>query len=292
MRIRKIVWTIAFAMNLAALVLPFVSVTIGTSTEDYSLLHTVRMLWQYGFPWLAVVVGLFSVVFPFAKLTVLAGVLWRGWSPRWAVTIGSLGKWSMLDLFLVILLLAVSYDRLLVSAIPRIGLVCFTCAIISSMVVGELLHPQTASAAENHHVHRRPFSLALAIIGTGLAMTLPLFATDAWFMNDVSYSLVGIGLTLWHAGALLPALIVGLFLVIAPVLRLGCLVLVSRRGRTWLPASEFAGRWSMLEPFALALAIFIVEGKDSIPTALDHGGIVLVAAILISSAASWMLTRR
>lgn len=294
MRLASILWFFALALNLAALFLPFVSVSIGASTEDYSLLHTVDLLWQYGFPYLAVLVGLFSVVFPFAKLLVLAGVNWRGWSPRWATTVGGLGKWSMLDLFLVVLLLAVSYDRLLVSAVPQVGLACFAFAIICSMVVGELLHPRTTSetTTEPKVIHRRPWSLALAILGTVLAMTLPLFATDAWFMSDVSYSLVGIGVTLWHAGALVPALAVAIFLVVMPVLRLGCLVMVSNRGHTWLPAARFTGRWSMLEPFALALAIFVVEGKNTIPTALGHGGIVLVGAIAISSLASLMQTRR
>jgi len=89
-----------------------------------------------------------------------------------------------------------------------------------------------------------------------------------------------------------PALAVGLFLVLMPVLRLGCLVLVSSRGSAWLPAAQLAGRWSMLEPFALALAIFIVEGKSTIPTALGHGGVVLIGAIAISTVASWLLTRR
>ena len=294
MRLASILWIIALVLNVVALFLPFMSVTIGTSTEDYSLLHTVNVLWQYDFPYLAVLVGLFSVVFPFAKLLVLAGVNWCGWSPRWATTVGGLGKWSMLDLFLVVLLLAVSYDRLLVSAIPRLGLVCFACAIICAMAVGELLHPRTASetTTERPIIHRRPWSLALAIVGTGLAMTLPLFATDAWFMSDVSYSLVGIGVTLWQAGAVVPALAVAIFLVVMPVLRLVCLVMVSSRGSTWLPAAQFTGRWSMLEPFALALAIFVVEGKSTIPTALGHGGIVLVGAIAISTSASWLLTRR
>lgn len=294
MRLASILWFLALVLNLAALFLPFVSVTIGASTEDYSLLHTVDLLWQYGFPYLAVLVGLFSVVFPFAKLLVLAGVNWRSWSPRWATAVGGLGKWSMLDLFLVVLLLAVSYDRLLVSAIPQVGLACFACAIICSMVVGELLHPRKTSetTSEPQKIYRRPWSLALAIVGTVLAMTLPLFATDAWFMSDVNYSLVGIGATLWQAGAWVPALAVAIFLVVMPVLRLGCLVMVSRRGHTWLPAAEFTGRWSMLEPFALALAIFVVEGKSTIPTALGHGGIVLVGAIAISTSASWLLTRR
>ncbi len=281
----------AVALNVTALLLPFVTVTIGVTSEDYSLLHTVSMLWKGGFPGLAALVGLFSVAFPFAKLVVLAGVCWGGWSSRWVTTIGSLGKWSMLDLFLVVLLLAVSYDRLLVAATPKLGLLVFTLGIIASMVVGELLH-QPFDHQPVLAKKWRWMVLFMAMIGTTASMLLPLFATDAWFMTDVAYSLPGIGQRLFEVGAWVPACAVGLFLIIMPVVRLVFLSLLVFAGQRWSPAARFAGRWSMLEPFALALAIFIIEGKATLPSALDHGGMVLIAAMAVSALSSTYLTHR
>lgn len=282
---------VALLLNLAVLVLPFVTVTIGMSTENYSLVRSVHMLWEYGFPGLAVLVGLFSVIFPFAKIAVLAGVCRGRLGSGWATTIGGLGKWSMLDLFLVVLLIAVAYDRVMVKAVPQLGLLCFFVAIICSMIAGELLHP----ASQLHPPSQRTWStrvlLTLSIAGTLLALVMPLFVTDAWFLADVSFSMVGMIRTLSLAGALVPAIAVALFLVLMPLVRLVCLVLVARRGGKWPARAAWAGRWAMHEPFALALAIFIVEGRDTIPTTLAEGSFVLLAAIMVSSTSAWLLAR-
>jgi paraquat-inducible protein A len=289
MRAAAILLPLALVLNLAALVLPFVTVSIGMTTEDYSLLHTVSMLWQHGFPGLAVLVGLFSVVFPFAKLVALAGVCWWRWPARWASTIGGLGKWSMLDVFLVILLLAVAYDRVLVSATPKAGLIVFTIAILASMIAGELLHePFDRQPVEP--TRWRWLALIIAGIGTAASLWLPLFATDAWFLRDSAFSVVGIGQRLWQLGAWVPALAVGLFLVVMPVMRVVFLGLLVLGGARWAPAARFAGRWSMLEP--LALAIFIFEGRETVPSALDHGGLILIVAMALAAFSSTLLTQR
>ena len=291
MRAATILLPMALVLNVAAFILPFVTVTIGLSTEDYSLLHSVSLLWKNGFPGLCILAGAFSVVFPFAKLVVLAGVCWCGWSRRWADTIGSFGKWSMLDLFLVILLLAVSYDRLLVAAAPKWGFACFGLAIVCSMVAGEYLH---SPVKREPRVKRssRWVTLILAAIGTAFAMVLPLFATDAWFMSNVHYSLIGVGNTLLNAGAWVPAIAVWLFLVLMPIVRLGCLVMDVMYDGSWSARARMSGRWSMLEPFALALGIFIFEGRDTVPTALGHGGMALIAAIVVSAICNTALARR
>jgi paraquat-inducible protein A len=282
---------LALAANIAALFLPFVHVGIGLQGHDYSLLHTVDLLWSYGFPILAVVVCGFSVVFPFAKIAVLGAVHQGRLDARWAVTIGGLGKWSMLDLFLVVLLLVVAYDRLLVSAEPQPGLPCFAVAVLLAMVAGELLHAPVEQDPTTQRGTRSRLLLGATVIGTGLALTLPLFATDAWFLADHTYSILGMVGLLAKSHALIPAAITLLFLIITPLLRLGCLILAAKQGGRWPEHAATLGRWAMLEPFALAVAIFVVEGKSQIPTTLLQGSIVLILAILGSSLASWFLIR-
>lgn len=284
---------VGLALNLAALVLPFLQVSVGLGgEEDYSLLHTVRLLWNSGFPYLALLVAGFSVVFPFAKLAVLGGV-WAGrLDPHWGSRVGAVGKWSMLDLFLVVLLLAVAYDRILVTATPEPGLLVFALAITCSMLAGELLHPPEDADVPPRRGIAMGVLLGCAFLGTFAALLLPLFSTDAWFLSDAAYSIAGLVPTLWKSGAAVPAIAVALFLIAMPLARLACLVLVRRRGGPWAGRAALLSRWSMLEPFALALAIFVIEGKDQVPTALAPGAVALIVAIVVSTTASWILARR
>ena len=284
---------LALALNIAALVLPFLQVAVGLGgAETYSLLHTVRLLWNSGFPGLAVLVAGFSVVFPFAKLAVLGGVCAGRLDPVWGSRVGAVAKWSMLDLFLVVLLLAIAYDRILVTATPEPGLLCFALAITCSMLAGELLHPPEDAAVPPRRGAAMALLVACAFLGTFAALLLPLFSTDAWFLNDVAYSIVGLVPALWKSGAAVPAIAVALFLIAMPLVRLACLVLVRRRGGPWAGRAALLSRWSMLEPFALALAIFVVEGKEQVPTALAPGAVALAVAIAISTVAAWILSRR
>jgi paraquat-inducible protein A len=283
---------LALTLNVAALFLPFVEVRLGLDRQTYSLMHSVKMLWDFNLVYLAVLVAGFSVVFPFAKLAILTGVLHRKLAPVWASRVGAVGKWSMLDLFLVVLLLAVSYDRLLVDAVPQWGLLCFAVSITLSMLAGELLHPHEHMTQPAKHGVGAAALVWIAALGTAGSLLLPLFKTEAWFLSDVAYSIIGLTQTLWKAGALVPAVAVGLFLVALPVARLLSLVLVNRVGGAWAGRAALLSRWSMHEPFALALAIFVIEGEGTIPTALAPGAIALLMAITVTSSAAWVLTRR
>jgi paraquat-inducible protein A len=280
---------VAGALNVAALALPFVDVTIGLTHETYSLLHTVQMLWQYGFQTLAVLVFGFSVVFPLVKLGILLAVAAGRLDQIWADRVGNLGKWSMLDLFLVILLLAVADGRMLLGAEPRPGLLCFTLGITLAMLAGEILHPAPARDGVQKRGLLSRCLLVTAGVGTILALILPLFAIETWFLRDQAYSIVTMVGHLWTAGALVPAITTALFLIATPLLRLGCLVAAARWGGAWAGRAAGVGRWSMLEPFALAVAIFVAEGGNQLPSTLTHGAPVLVATImLVAGSATWL----
>ena len=286
-----ILLNLALVLNVAALFLPFVEVRLGLDRQTYSLLHSVQLLWDFDLHYLAVLVAGFSIVFPFAKLAILTAVLHKKIDPIWASRVGAVGKWSMLDLFLVVLLLGVSYDRLLVDAVPQWGLLCFAVSITLSMLAGELLHPPATNTRLARHGTLAAIMVWFAAFGTAGSLLLPLFKTDAWFLSDVAYSIIGLTHTLWQAGAFVPAVAVGLFLVALPVVRLLALVLVNRLGGAWAARAALLSRWSMHEPFALALAIFVIEGEGTIPTALAPGAIALLVTIAMTSGAAWVLTR-
>ncbi|HYC71681.1 MAG TPA: paraquat-inducible protein A [Opitutaceae bacterium] len=288
---------VSFACNLAVLFLPFMDLRRVLSREPYSLVNSIAMLWDSGLYVLAVLVVGFSVVFPFAKLGVLASVCLAGridarnrgpleWVER-------LGKWSMLDVFLVCLILSLTSGQVLVGAEPRVGIPVFIAAVVLNMAAGELLvraaAPKTDAASAGDRGAGSPGgALRLALGGAALAgaVAFPLLGINDWLLADRRYSILALALTLWREGAVLPSLLTGVFLVLAPAAGWAAGARAwwqARRGRSAAAADALArlfGRWAMLDVFGLALAIFAVEG-DLMETEVRWGALFLAALIAI-----------
>jgi paraquat-inducible protein A len=298
---------LAFACNAAALVVPFMDVRVGLSRTAYSLPNSVNMLWESGLYLLAVLVVAFSVIFPFAKLLVLGSVCAakrvRQGHRRWLVAVERLGKWSMLDVFLVCLILTLTSGQLLVGARPLIGIPLFAFAIVLSMISGELL-----TAAIGHlpgaedRVPLRPRQRGiwwLALAGLALMGTLfmPFLKISDWALVDHSYSIVGIVPSLWVQDSPVSAVLVSLFLVLFPVVQWALAAAGWRRGRCGQPDNAFRRlahvlkRWSMLDVFGLALAVFLVEGEYLMQTEVRWGALLLVALIGLRFAVEATLNR-
>ena len=137
------------------LILAFVTLIVGLSLplmsidklvfwhDDYTLFSSVLGLWESGHYVLAVIIFLFSVVFPFVKLAALAGVWFKAFDEqlrdRLIFAVGVLGKWSMLDVFVTALLIVLTQSKGFVDASPRAGLFVFAAAIVLSMVLSVLV---------------------------------------------------------------------------------------------------------------------------------------------------------
>ncbi len=87
-----------------------ISVRLLDTRETFSILSSIGKLWTGGNIFLAVVILLFSVLFPIAKLGANAAIWFRlmwprhqspGWMSRTAHALHALGRWSMLDVFVV-----------------------------------------------------------------------------------------------------------------------------------------------------------------------------------------------
>jgi paraquat-inducible protein A len=100
----------AVAFFVAGIFLPFTSVTkLWLFQNQISVYHGLIILWQAGELFLFLILFVFTVCFPFVKLTAML-VLWL-W-PRLDVEparrlfhfVANLGKWSMLDVFVVAIL--------------------------------------------------------------------------------------------------------------------------------------------------------------------------------------------
>src|SRR6188768_1311745 len=143
---RAALWTVglALALNTLALFVPFLRVdAVLRGDKLYSLPRSVLLLWDAGLYLLALLVAVFSIAFPFAKLAVL---FWaareHGSAERrslWLERVGRLGRWSMLDVFLAALLLGLTNDGFFVDTEPRVGLPLFALAVGLSLFAGELL---------------------------------------------------------------------------------------------------------------------------------------------------------
>jgi len=135
---------VSLGLNIAALLTPFlVMKKLIFFEEDYTLLHSVKLMWDNGSYVLAAIVFCFSVIFPFAKL---GSLLWVWFIPMdergrhlTLKIVGVLGKWSMLDVFIVALLIVLSTTQAMFDAEPRIGVYLFAGAIGLSLVASLLI---------------------------------------------------------------------------------------------------------------------------------------------------------
>jgi paraquat-inducible protein A len=105
--------------------------------NDYSVYKGIVNLMQDNQILLAVVLFFFSMVFPFVKLSALLILWWAPWSEakrkrvlRW---LEILGRWSMLDVFAVSILIVLVKLGPLAQVTPQAGLYVFCSAILASM---------------------------------------------------------------------------------------------------------------------------------------------------------------
>ena len=295
---------VSLACNVAALLTPFMKLRVGLSSDPYSLLNSIRMMWENGLYVLAALVAAFSVCFPFAKLAILAWVAGgRELDPRrrsWLAVVERLGKWSMLDVFLVCLILTLTSGQVMVGAKPLIGIPVFVAAILLSMIAGELLTPDANPIATGENLRppaRAGFFLSLDALAIAGTLGFSFLRISDWLLVNHDYSIVTVVPTLWKQGSILSAFIVTLFLIVAPV---GAWLAYARWWwcrRSGRPAprshahARLLRRWSMLDVFGLALAVFLVEGDYLMKTEVRWGALFLVALLAMQKAFQTALDR-
>tara|TARA_R100000027_G_scaffold52103_3_gene40828 strand:+ start:4231 stop:5238 length:1008 start_codon:yes stop_codon:yes gene_type:complete len=292
---------VALGCNISVLFVPFMNFREVLSSEVYTMFTTVEMLWTEKLYALAVLVVGFSLLFPFFKLAVLLTVvLRRNHGPhllRLLNRVEMLAKWSMLDVFLVCLVLTLTSGQVFVSASPRVGVPLFISAIVLSMAVGQVLaHRLLDRTANQRHfrmmsVQLKPWGrLLLVVLSGGLlfgALGLPFLKIESWFLVDQAFSIVTVIPALWEQGSYTGAVAVSLFLVMSPVIRWLILAI-----QTWKSFGqkkdarqkrifEFARLWSMVDVFALAMGIFLIEGRRFVPADAEVGAALLVLLVFV-----------
>jgi paraquat-inducible protein A len=118
----------------------------------------------------------------------------------------------------------------------------------------------------------RRFLLSLAIIGAAvclaLGISLPILRLTKFIFWTSEYSLISTVEVLLRDGQMFLGLVVLVFSILLPIVKLGYLLLVStlpaaelRRHAKRLKAIEWIGKWSMHDVLVLALTIFFLKSQ-------------------------------
>ena len=107
--------------------------------QTFSVLSGVANLWDQKQPILALIIVLFSVIFPTLKLFTLFWLWLAKLTSHQRVRIMErlelLGKWSMLDVFVVEVTVVTVKLGFLINAMPRVGIYVFGSSIILTMFI-------------------------------------------------------------------------------------------------------------------------------------------------------------
>jgi uncharacterized paraquat-inducible protein A len=295
-------------LNLTALCLPFTMIDAATSLAYiYGLFGSVGMLMDSDMVALAILVVVFSIIFPFAKLSALMWLWWYGVSTprrmRWLDWTEKLGKWSFFDVYLVAIMVAITNDQWLISTASLPGLTCFMIALTLGMLAGEWLSATTPKAqpvSESVPSHS-PILLLLLLLAIGglfaAAVFVPFIQIDDWRLSDRAYSLAELVPALQENDSPALALAVGLFLIIMPALGWwnAAIMMLGWWGRrppaTLLSIQQLIGRWSMLPVFALSLAVFFAEGHHFLGTETRAGVWILVGGLTLTVIGQFLVAR-
>jgi len=279
--------------------LPVVTLRTGLAHDAYSVLGGVRDLARGGEVLLAAIVLGFSVLFPIAKLALLALVLFRpGDEARRAHlvrTLERLGRWSMLDVFVIAILIGAVHLGILSEASAEPGIHVFGAGILLSMLATVtvqrlLVRPRGRVVLPPAGRAERWASLAaLALFALGLA--LPLMVIEKYRFWDHEYTVLDATRRMWGEGEHALATVVLFFVVLLPLARLLGLVLLR-----WLPGPERLTRvvlvldeWAMLDVFGLALLVVVAKIGALATVETRLGFWVLLAAAALSFRDSWTL---
>jgi paraquat-inducible protein A len=137
-----ILLVLATVLLVVGLTLPVLTVRKLWDSNTYSIITGVQNLWQEKYYALAVVIFLFSVIFPVAKLLSLSSV----WLVKltadkrkqliWLMEV--FGKWSMLDVFVTAIMIVWIKLGALATARPENGIYFFGASVLLTMVLSSL----------------------------------------------------------------------------------------------------------------------------------------------------------
>lgn len=295
---------LAAATFVAAQFAPVVKISrLFFGRHDKTILGGTLELWQDGSKLLASLIFAFSIVFPLYKLGALAWLIFRpmasGERRRELERLELLGRWSMLDVFVIIILVGAAQLGILSGFEARYGILIFGASVLLSMAAAFVATHRAARSEtglvlftgpprfERPPLHVKVASVAaLALFVTGI--TLPTMRVEKWFFWEDRFSILTGPWELFERGHEVLGLALLVFVVLLPLARF-----VSMAIRAFLdPASQNARklsgwllhleRWGMFDVFALALLIVTAKLSGSAKVLPQAGFWPLCAALALS----------
>ncbi|EKF73498.1 paraquat-inducible protein [Alcanivorax hongdengensis A-11-3] len=158
-RERLTAWALLIAAALWLLpanLLPIMAVTQAGRSHASTIAGGVWQLFEAGMPGIALIVFVASLLVPIFKVLVLAVIYWRAErednplaSTRAYRLVYWIGRWSMLDVFVVAMLAAlVRFDRL-AQVQPAPGILAFAVAVVLTMLSAHAFTPRQLWKAEH-----------------------------------------------------------------------------------------------------------------------------------------------
>lgn len=141
----------AFIMYLPANLFPIMNTTFLGTTEPSTILGGVVLLWGLGSYPVAIVIFIASVMIPLAKMLALGWLCWQSYFPTacnapqnhklYRMT-ELIGRWSMIDVFVVAILAALVRLGNLMSIIPGPAALSFAGVVILTMIAAMIFDPR------------------------------------------------------------------------------------------------------------------------------------------------------
>ena len=313
----------ALTLNIIALIptVSFLEIKGVVMPGPYSILKVIQMLWDHGLYPLVILVLVFSVLFPPIKVTLATMSMFKPMTvegrQRLLGTLGQLGRWSLLDVFVALLLIIITSKQSLTSTTVSIGLYAFLGAILLSMSSVAILQEINRrlvlrSSPPVYESHLRPMLqdggwrvwavvplLIVSVAVLMLAVHLPLFQIDKFGLMSNTWSLWAAIMELrsQHVGLHLFSVVMFMYLCAAPALLVlvALLVLLLPIRQCWqrrlYVIMHNVYEWCMLDVFVLALLLYLSEESTFAELDLKLGAWFLFGSVVLFHGVMYMTVR-
>ncbi|HJO94959.1 MAG TPA: paraquat-inducible protein A [Victivallales bacterium] len=289
-------------LNIAALLVPFIQISPFIKSDlIYTLPTSMILLWDHGLYLIAILVFSFSIIFPFIKLTAMFYAWYISsdhiFRNKLISRIETLGKWSMLDVFIICIMLILTNNQFWISSAPQIGIYFFLFAIILSIICSILIDILCMKSNKISISKRKEIILGtlnikwmeksliilaiiIGIVFLFLALNNSYIAINSYFFTNYSYSVINSIISLWPVSNILSIFFI-VVLVAAPLINIFSLLIfwvMKYRPKfhySLLLFMKKVAKFSMLDVFCLALLLFLTEGNRLMKTDLKTGLIML-----------------
>jgi paraquat-inducible protein A len=155
-------WAYLMAASLAyvpANFLPLMSTSSGFRRSTHTLLGGIAELWKSDAWGLAMIVFIASIAVPILKIGTVALLAWSvRYAPRWRQrerarlfrSVEAVGHWSMLDVYVVVLLAAFVRFGSVASVKPESGLLAFAAVVFLTMLAAQSFDARLIWPANTH----------------------------------------------------------------------------------------------------------------------------------------------